>query len=238
MPFEDSYFPGSHGCHTRPPAILRLSLHCGNHNYTCGCLLIAARSPDPSRPHRRPSFEDPSLSSLVLSSSVLPSSLFPSRPPPDCPLLELRQRGKNSRASKRQHESDGPISKRFHFELVLLIIIILVLFSRLYSRVHGSSEKFPTCNKDARQICFRDKFENLLGRKLFRLNPCIILVCTTYRRTHGRNSDRARSVACHNIKMTNTFYISHIVACNLRGTVKNFLLCMDHCVSMTRDNVV
>lgn len=28
----------------RPPAILRLSLHCGNHNYTCGCLLIA-RSP-------------------------------------------------------------------------------------------------------------------------------------------------------------------------------------------------
>jgi len=50
VPFEDSYFPGSHGCHTRPPAILRLSLHCGNHNYTCGCLLITARSPDPSRP--------------------------------------------------------------------------------------------------------------------------------------------------------------------------------------------
>lgn len=50
VPFEDSYFPGSHGCHTRPPAILRLSLHCGNHNYTCGCLLIAAHPSDPSRP--------------------------------------------------------------------------------------------------------------------------------------------------------------------------------------------
>ena len=42
VPFEDSYFPRSHRCHTSP-AILRLSLHCGNHNYTCGCLLIAPR---------------------------------------------------------------------------------------------------------------------------------------------------------------------------------------------------
>ncbi|KAL2737974.1 hypothetical protein V1478_002060 [Vespula squamosa] len=29
VPFEDSYFPRSHGCHTSS-AILRLSLHCGN----------------------------------------------------------------------------------------------------------------------------------------------------------------------------------------------------------------
>jgi len=72
VPFEDSYFPGSHGCHTRPPAILRLSLHCGNHNYTCGCLLIAARSPDPSRP-----------------TAAHPSRiLFPS----GCPLFQLRPR--------------------------------------------------------------------------------------------------------------------------------------------------
>jgi len=71
VPFEDSYFPGSHGCHTRPPAILRLSLHCGNHNYTCGCLLIAARSPDPSRPTAAaPSFEDP----LPVRLSVVPTS--------------------------------------------------------------------------------------------------------------------------------------------------------------------
>lgn len=72
MPFEDSYFPDSHSCHTRPPAILRLSLHCGNHNYTCGCLLIAARSlarlPDPSPAH-------PSRIRVLLSSS--------------CPLLQL-----------------------------------------------------------------------------------------------------------------------------------------------------
>lgn len=44
VPFEDSYFPRSHRCHTSP-AILRLSLHCGNHNYTCGCLLIAPPPP-------------------------------------------------------------------------------------------------------------------------------------------------------------------------------------------------
>lgn len=67
VPFEDSYFPGSHGCHTRPPAILRLSLHCGNHNYTCGCLLIAARSrPIPLGPPL-PSFEDPRPPSVRLS---------------------------------------------------------------------------------------------------------------------------------------------------------------------------
>lgn len=60
VPFEDSYFPESHSCHTRPPAILRLSLHCGNHNYTCGCLLIAARSLDRSLSGPPPpSFEDP-----------------------------------------------------------------------------------------------------------------------------------------------------------------------------------
>lgn len=55
VPFEDSYFPRSHGCHTSP-AILRLSPHCGNHNYTCGCLLIAPRSiPRPSQhPSRIP----------------------------------------------------------------------------------------------------------------------------------------------------------------------------------------
>lgn len=85
VPFEDSYFPGSHGCHTRPPAILRLSLHCGNHNYTCGCLLIAARSPDPSRP----TAAHPSRILDLLSSG---SPLFQLRPRQETLIQTKRER--------------------------------------------------------------------------------------------------------------------------------------------------
>lgn len=74
VPFEDSYFPRSHGCHTSS-AILRLSLHCGNHNYTCGCLLIALSSLDPAV-HAFPILRESSLLFFYVLERNVPTRTF------------------------------------------------------------------------------------------------------------------------------------------------------------------
>lgn len=131
VPFEDSYFPGSHGCHTRPPAILRLSLHCGNHNYTCGCLLIAAR-PIPLG----------TLSAILRGSPCPPSSS--GSPTQLCPRQERAtlsiKAGKtpiSSGPTPRRAGDDG--SAKFQSPwigrcLVVMVSILLLIITYVYQR--------------------------------------------------------------------------------------------------------
>lgn len=151
VPFEDSYFPRSHRCHTSP-AILRLSLHCGNHNYTCGCLLIAP--PPPRRGSLRGEKEgekEGGRESLVFSSVSASSPLYSSPPSTFSPTSKL-DRSFPSRFSNGILKSERPfrekrsdvarISKGKKFESEIRWIIFGYGFFLLVSKKEGFDKDF------------------------------------------------------------------------------------------------